>query len=174
MEGIAKTEQVRFKKTLAFLEKSLPKTSKILDLGTPNDLSNFLTENGYQIDHAHGMDFDHHPEVIAKEGYDAVTIFEVLEHLVNPMGILQAIKAPRLFASVPLDLWFAKAYNNHKDPYDRHFHEFEDWQFDWLLEKSDWEITRTEKWNTPVSRIGIRPILRRFTPRYYMVEAKRP
>ena len=23
---------------------------------------------------------------------------------------------------------------------DRHYHEFEDWQFDWLLEKSGWQV----------------------------------
>jgi hypothetical protein len=26
--------------------------------------------------------------------------------------------------------------------WDRHYHEFEDWQFDWLLEKSNWKIEK--------------------------------
>ncbi|WP_420387500.1 methyltransferase [Roseivirga sp.] len=168
-----KTKKARFEKTLRFMEKGLPKGSKILDLGTPNDLSNFLIESGYQVDNAYGEDFDLHPEIISLEGYDAVTIFEVLEHLINPMGILLQIKAPKLYASVPLDLWFAKAYRNKNDQWDQHFHEFEDWQFDWLLEKSGWHIERSEKWTSPTSMIGIRPILRRFTPRYYIVEASR-
>lgn len=167
------TKQDRFKKTLVFLQKNLPKGSRILDLGTPNDMSKFLTDHGYFVDSAYGKDFDLHPEIIAQERYDAVTIFEVLEHLINPMGILVNIKAPKLYASVPLDLWFAKAYRNKKDPWDQHFHEFEDWQFDWLLEKSGWQIERREKWTSPVRKFGIRPILRRFTPRYYIVEAKR-
>ena len=39
---------------------------------------------------------------------------------------------------VPLNLWFASAYRNKTDLWDRHYHEFEDWQFDWLLEKAGW------------------------------------
>ena len=53
----------------------------------------------------------------------------------------------------------------------RHYHEFEDWQFDWLLEKSNWEIEKKEKWTSPIKKIGFRPILRKFTPRYYIVYA---
>ncbi len=168
-----KTKHARFHKTLKFLEISLPKGSKILDLGTPNDMSEFLKKNGYEVSNAYGKDFDYHPEIIAREGYDAVTMFEVLEHLINPMGVLTQVKAPKLFASVPLSLWFAKAYRNKSDEWDQHFHEFEDWQFDWLLNKASWEIIRREKWTSPVNKIGIRPTLRLITPRYYIVEAKR-
>lgn len=163
----------RYRKTLVFLESSVSKGNKILDLGTPNEMANLLSKQGYDVDNAYGVDFDLNPEVIGKEGYDAVTMFEVLEHLLNPMGVLMEVKAPKLFASVPLDLWFAKAYRNKNDEWDQHFHEFEDWQFDWLLEKSGWKITRKEKWTNPVNKIGIRPILRKFTPRYYIVEAER-
>lgn len=165
--------QKRFKQTLQFLKCKLPEGSRILDLGTPNDLSVFMTENGYLVQNAHGVDFDLEPEIIAQEGFDAVTMFEVLEHLVNPMGVLKAVKAPKLYASVPLDLWFAKAYRNRTDPWDQHFHEFEDWQFDWLLNKSGWKILRSEKWTSPVKKLGIRPLLRHVTPRYYIVEAER-
>jgi len=55
----------------------------------------------------------------------------------------------------------------------RTYHEFEDWQFDWLLEHSGWKIVRTEKWTSYGAYNGIRPLLRRFTPRYYAVEAAR-
>lgn len=68
---------------------------------------------------------------------------------------------------------FAKAYRSKTDEWDRHIHEFEDWQFDWLLEKAGWEIIRKEKWTSPINKIGIRPILRFITPRYYIVEAVR-
>jgi hypothetical protein len=163
----------RFEQTLQFMKGSLPIGSKILDLGTPNDMCEHLIRHGYHVDSAYGVDFDLNPEIIAKEGYDAVTMFEVLEHLINPMGILTEVKAPKLFVSVPLSLWFAKAYRNKSDQWDQHFHEFEDWQFDWLLEKSGWSKVNSEKWTSPVLKLGIRPILRRFTPRYYIVEAKR-
>ena len=57
--------------------------------------------------------------------------------------------------------------------WDRHYHEFEDWQFDWLLEKAGWEIKKRHKWTNPVKKIGLRPLLRLFTPRYYIVYAER-
>jgi hypothetical protein len=78
-----------------------------------------------------------------------------------------------LVASVPIRLWFSTAYRSKTDPWDRHYHEFEDWQFDWLLEKSGWEIKDRAKWTNPVKKIGIRPLLRSFTPRYYIVYAER-
>ena len=67
----------------------------------------------------------------------------------------------------------AKAYRNYKDPRDCHYHEFEDWQFDWLLEKAGWEIKARKKWTNPTNKIGFRPILRWFTPRYYIVYAEK-
>ncbi|MDX1547036.1 MAG: hypothetical protein R3247_08620, partial [Rhodothermales bacterium] len=99
--------------------------------------------------------------------------FEILEHLVGPLNVLRAIDAPRLIATVPLRLWFAPAYRNASDPWDRHFHEFEDWQFDWLLEKAGWRIVRRAQWTSPSRALGLRPLLRRITPRYYAVEAVR-
>ena len=107
------------------------------------------------------------------EGIEFVTALEICEHLINPMGVLSALPCDKLIASVPLSLWFAKAYRSKTDPWDRHFHEFEDWQFDWLLEKSGWEVKDSEKWTSPSKKIGIRPFLRNTTPRYYIVYAER-
>ena len=77
-------------------------------------------------------------------------------------------------ASIPLKLWFTKAYRNKKDLKDCHYHEFESWQFDWLLEKSGWRIISRKKWTNPRPfKLGFRPILRLFTPRYYIVYAER-
>jgi hypothetical protein len=87
--------------------------------------------------------------------------------------VLSDIKANKLVASVPLKLWFASAYRSKTDLRDRHYHEFEDWQFDWLLEKAGWKIVKREKFTNPVKKIGFRPILRRFTPRYYLIYAER-
>ena len=80
-------------------------------------------------------------------------------------------KADKLVASIPMRLWFSSAYRSKTDPWDRHYHEFEDWQFDWLLEKSNWKIEKKEKWTSPIKKIGFRPILRTFTPRHYIVYA---
>lgn len=163
----------RFQKTIEFVKKSLSQDSSILDLGTQNPLSQLLSKEGYIVSNTSGEDLDNNLELINRINADCTTAFEIFEHLLNPLGVLKAIKSERLIASVPLRLWFAKAYRNKNDRWDQHFHEFEDWQFDWLLEKGGWEIVRREKWTSPTKINGIRPILRLFTPRYYIVEARR-
>lgn len=162
----------RYDRTLQFVSKTLPPPATVFDVGTPNPLSAIMTEKGYQVFNTLGEDLDDHPEVCAVAA-EAATAFEIFEHLLNPLAVLQQIKAPRLFASVPLSLWFAPAYKSKTDLWDRHFHEFEDWQFDWLLQKAGWKIVRAEKWTSANSWLGIRPLLRTITPRYYMVEAER-
>jgi hypothetical protein len=163
----------RFNKTLIFIQSSETQPVNILDLGVANELSAFLRENGYSVKNTQGQDMDEFPEVAGEIGFDTVTAFEILEHLVNPLSVLKSIKAQHLFASVPLQMPFSKAYRNKNDPWDQHFHEFEDWQFDWLIEKAGWVIVRKEKWKTVVLTPGIRPLLRKFIPRYYMIEARR-
>lgn len=162
----------RFVRTLRFMRQSVPPPAQLLDLGAPNPLSRIMQGEGYQVANTRG-DLDEHPDVVRGQAAEAATAFEILEHLVAPMLVLRAIEAPRLFATVPLRLWFATAYHNPADPWDRHFHEFEDWQFDWLLEKAGWRIVRAEKWTSAGWPVGIRPLLRHFTPRYYAVEAVR-
>jgi hypothetical protein len=93
--------------------------------------------------------------------------------MLAPFNVLSDIKANKLVTSIPLKLWFTSAYRSKTDDWDRHFHEFEDWQFDWLLEKSGWEIKKSIQFTNPVNKIGIRPLLRQFTPRYYLVYAER-
>ncbi len=164
----------RYRLTLRFMEASLPPPARILDLGTPNPFSKVMEEVGYAVRNTGGEDLDDEPEVVRGVEVDAVTAFEIFEHLVAPLNVLRAIEAPRLFASVPLRLWFAKAYWNEDNPWDRHYHEFEDRQFDWLLDKAGWRIVRTEKWTGPAPNLfGVRPLLRQFTPRWYAVEAVR-
>ncbi|HLN95941.1 MAG TPA: hypothetical protein VK183_09920, partial [Flavobacterium sp.] len=111
----------------------------------------------------------------ALQGSDAtvVTAFEIFEHLLNPYTVLQSMKADKLVLSIPMRLWFAPAYRSKTDPWDRHYHEFEDWQLDWLLEKTGWTILDRQKFTNPVKKIGWRPLLRRFTPRYYIIYAER-
>jgi hypothetical protein len=167
------SHQKRYDRTLDFLSKSISQSSTILDIGTPNAFSEILTNRGFTVYNTSGEDLDETPEILSKFNADAVIALEILEHLLNPLGVLKSIKAEKLFASVPLQLWFAKAYRNKTNRWDQHFHEFEDWQFDWLLEKAGWEVVRREKWTFPVPTFGVRPLLRSITPRYYVVEAKR-
>ncbi|HEX5169192.1 MAG TPA: methyltransferase [Cyclobacteriaceae bacterium] len=163
----------RYDKTWEFISKSLRPSSVIFDIGTPNTFSEILTNKGFTVLNTKGDDLDDNPEVVKNFKADAVTALEILEHLINPLSVLRSLDSNLLFASVPLSLWFAKAYRNKKNKWDQHFHEFEDWQFDWLLEKAGWEIARSEKWTFPVYKLGVRPFLRSITPRYYIVEARR-
>lgn len=163
----------RFRKSLEFLAQHIPKGTSILDLGVKNPLSELMADRGYRVTNTGGEDLDIAFSQVRESDAEVVTAFEIFEHLLAPFNILREINADKLVASVPLRLWFASAYKNADDVRDRHYHEFEDWQFDWLLEKAGWEIKAREKWSHPVKKIGLRPILRTFTPRYYIIYAER-
>lgn len=163
----------RYKKTFSFLNKYIQKNESILDLGVINPFSEIMQNAGYSVINTSGEDLDENANAIENSSTDVVTAFEIFEHLLSPYTVLKSIKAKKLVASVPLRLWFAAAYKSKTDKRDRHYHEFEDWQFDWLLEKTGWKIIATEKWTNPTKKIGFRPLLRWFTPRYYIVYAEK-
>jgi len=163
----------RYNLTLDFVKQHISKSEKILDLGIKNPLSELLKSNGFSVTNTNGEDLDFDYSCVQNSSAEVVTAFEILEHLVAPFMVLKEIKAKKLIASVPLNLWFSSAYRSKTDPRDRHFHEFEDWQFNWLLEKAGWQIKAKKKWTNPTKKIGIRPIFRYFTPRYYIIYAER-
>jgi hypothetical protein len=163
----------RYRQTLAFLRKHISTKENILDLGVENPFSKIMREAGYDVSNTSGEDLDLEVSSVSASAANVVTAFEIFEHMVAPFNVLSAIRAGKLVASIPLRLWFAPAYRSKTDPWDRHFHEFEAWQFDWLLQKAGWEIKDRDMWTNPVKKIGIRPLLRRFTPRYYIVYAER-
>lgn len=163
----------RFQYTLAFLQKHISTDEPILDLGVANPFSKIMVDQGYLVENTKGEDLDVDFLTVKKSEAKVVTAFEIFEHLVAPFNILREIEADKLVASIPLKLWFSPAYRSKNDPWDRHYHEFEDWQFDWLLQKSGWDIKDKAKWTNPVKKIGIRPLLRSIVPRYYIVYAER-
>lgn len=163
----------RFKHTIQFLKTHISEGSTILDLGVENPFSKIMKSEGFQVENTKGEDLDFDTSTIKTSTANVVTAFEIFEHLLSPFTVLQSIKANKLVASVPLKLWFSSAYRSKTDMRDRHYHEFEDWQFDWLLEKTGWKIMARQKWTNPTKKIGIRPFLRWFTPRYYIVYAER-
>ena len=167
-------KQRRFDKTLAFVQKHLPKKSQILDLGTANTLSSLLAQEGYQVNNTKGENLDTDFQNYLDSTADCVTAFEIFEHMLAPFNILSQLKTPKLIASVPLKLWFAPAYWNEQDEVYKHFHEFEQKQFYYLLKHTCWEIKDRVCWASPdYGKIGIRPLLRYITPRYYMVYCER-
>ncbi len=163
----------RYDITLRFLNKYLKKNARILDLGVVNPFTALMKNNGYDVINNLGEDLDEDISSLQKYDYEVVTAFEIVEHLVSPFPLLKNINCKSLVVSVPLRLWFAPAYRSKTDVRDRHYHEFEDWQLDWLLEKAGWKIIDRKKWTNPSNTFGIRPFLRRFTYRYYMVYAER-
>ena len=163
----------RFNITLEFLQNHIEKDKLILDLGVENPLSSLIRDNGYRVENTSGEDLDIDRSKIINSNAEVVPAFEVFEHLLDPYNVLKDIKAKKLVASIPLRLWFASAYKNNNDDRDRHFHEFEDWQFKWLLNKAGWKIIDYKKFTNPVKKIGIRPFFRLITPRYYLVYAEK-
>jgi len=163
----------RFQRTLSFLQKHITTSESILDLGVENPFSKIMTTEGYHVNNTKGEDLDLDCSSVIHSNADVVTAFEIFEHLIAPFNVLREIKANKLVASIPLKLWFSSAYQSKTDPWDRHYHEFEDWQFDWLLDKAGWKIIDRDKWTNPVKKVGLRPLLRSFTPRYYIVYAER-
>lgn len=145
----------------------------ILDLGVRNPFVTYMEREGYNVQNTTGEDLDLDTTAVKNADAEVVTAFEIFEHLLSPFTVLQDIKANKIVASVPLKLWFSPAYRSKTDMWDRHYHEFEDWQFDWLFEKAGWEIQKREKFTNPVKKVGLRPLLRLFTPRYYLIYATR-
>ena len=163
----------RFNITLDFLKKHVQTSETIFDLGVPNPFSKIMEANDYKVINTTGEDIDENQTALQSEKYEVFTAFEIFEHLLNPYTILKNVKADKILISIPLRLRFSPAYRSKTDMWDRHYHEFEEWQLDWLLEKTGFKIIDRVKFTHPVKKIGFRPLLRFFTPRYYLVYAER-
>ncbi|WP_350293634.1 methyltransferase [uncultured Croceitalea sp.] len=163
----------RYRITLDFLKKHISTSESILDLGVENPFSEIMKSEGFKVENTQGEDLDLNFESVTNTQAEVVTAFEIFEHLVAPFNVLREIKSKKIVVSIPMRLWFSAAYKSKTDPWDRHYHEFEDWQFDWLLEKAGWKILDSAKWTNPTKKIGFRPLLRYFTNRYYIVYAER-
>ena len=141
-----------YRLTLQFLQKHIGKHESILDLGVENPFTTIMREHGYRVENTVGEDLDIDFTTVKNSTAQVVTAFEIFEHLVAPFNVLKELKGDKLVASIPLRLWFSPAYKSKTDPWDRHYHEFEDWQFDWLLEKAGWKIKDSAKWTNPVKK----------------------
>ncbi len=124
----------RFKHTLKFLKKHIDTSQSILDLGVKNLFSDIMISEGYNVTNTAGEDLDDDHKSILNSESDVVTAFEIIEHLLSPYEVLKSIKSKKILISVPLRLWFSSAYRSKTDERDWHYHEFEDWQLDWLMQ----------------------------------------
>ena len=174
MNRTAQLKDKRYQKTLSFMKRNLKDGVKLLDLGTENPFTPYLKEAGYSVVNTQGENLDTDYQKYTDTDAECVTAFEIFEHMLAPFNILNGLKTKKLIASVPLKLWFADAYWNDKDDWDKHYHEFEPRQFDFLLQKTGWKIKDSELWTSADwNQLGIRPLLRHFTPRYYIVYCER-
>lgn len=166
-----KSSQRRFVKTLEFVRKHYTVNDIILDLGVTNELSEFLRQKGgYDIHNTKDQDLDIDYSIV--KDYENFTAFEIFEHMFAPFNLLSEARG-RLIASVPLRLWFASEYWNYNDSKDCHYHEFSVRQFNHLLERTGWKVMHYELWKSYDKLWGIRPLLRRVYPRYYIVYAEK-
>lgn len=163
----------RYQITIEFVKKHILKNELILDLGILNPMSKLMKDHGYQVINTKGEDLDINQSSLKQTKATVITAFQIFEHLLNPFQVLKEIKADKLVCSVPLRLWFSSAYRNKNDVRDNHFHEFEDWQFKLLLNKTGWRIVEEKKITNPVKKFGFRPFLRLFTNRYLIVYAEK-
>lgn len=163
----------RHRKTVDLVKQFVSKDQKILDLGIDNPLSRDLRSLGFDVMNTGGEDLDINQAAVETQEHQVLTAFEILEHMANPFDVLRKSGAEMFIGTVPLNMWFAKAYWNDEDPWDCHFHEFEPREFDWLLNKAGWTIIHRVKWINPPRSIGFRALLRFITPRHYAVVAKR-
>ena len=81
----------RYAHTVAFLQDVLPAPATILDLGVRNELSEILESYGYTVYNTHGEDLDLDFANVNKHQVDAVTAFEIFEHLIAPFNVLKSI-----------------------------------------------------------------------------------
>jgi len=160
----------RIERVMDFMLKYVPVSSRILDLGTASDMSNLMKENGYAVINTNGENLDKEYNHLSNLDVDTVSAFQIFEHMLAPYNILNTLQYDYLIASVPLRVWFRGAWKDNLDPWGRHYHEFEVWQFQMLLERTGWDIIKSEIWKIPVSlTLGPRFWLRFITPTYYIV-----
>jgi len=157
----AQAARRRFQATLGAIDSL---QAPVLDLGPPNALARELQRRfGVAIENTGTYDLDRERLGDLRPGpYATITSFEVLEHLMNPLFVLDGsrdILRPDgvLLLSVPRrNSWewlFGKCAE--------HFHEFAPDELRWLLDKAGFEVLRWEEHGTSELGPGIRPLLRR-------------
>ena len=108
----------RYRKTLALLNEILPNGGVIYDLGVRNPFSEIMEKEGFKVINTDGQDLDIDYNLNIPKNVDLITGFEILEHLVSPFPLLKNLNCKKIFVTVPMNLWFSKAYRSKTDPFD--------------------------------------------------------
>ena len=136
----------------------------VLDLGPTNALARELeARDGVRIEHTDHHDLDRERVPAFRPGpYAAITAFEILEHVMNPLFVLDGCREVLrpdgvLYVSVPRRNGCEWLFG--KSP--EHFHEFAPDELRWVLDKAGFEIESFSAANTSALGLGVRPLLRR-------------
>lgn len=161
--------RVRCDRIMKFMS-DLPQPSAVLDLGAGDSyVRSRIRDKYWVID----LDCDLNRCYVGKPKVDAITSFEVFEHLYNLYPLLVDLKhiGVPMYCTVPYRFPLTKQYWS-EDKYDRHYNEFEKNQFFWILKEAGWKIDRYEDIYLPFNLYGLRPFLRSFiSPTWLMVKA---
>jgi SAM-dependent methyltransferase len=160
-DAYARAAQRRFTTTLQYVDTL---QAPVLDLGPPNALARVLEKrHGVRIEHTGERDLDRTRLADFAPGpYATITAFEILEHLMNPLFVLDGCREVLrpdgvLHLSVPRRHPHEWLFG--KSP--EHFHEFAPDELRWALEKAGFEIEQFTLANTSEMSLGVRPLLRR-------------
>lgn len=171
-EIYARGARRRFAVTLGFVA---PPALPVLDLGPANALAREMERRyGVQVEHTGTHDLDRERLVdICPGPYGTITAFEILEHLMNPLFVLDGCRevlrpGGALYISVPRR--YAHEWLFGKSP--EHFHEFAPDELRWLLERAGFEIERFATANTTAVTPGVRPLLRRLFHNLFVVRCR--
>lgn len=171
-DAYAEAAARRFRATVACLRAL---EAPVLDLGPPNALARVLEQRfGVRIDHTGAHDLDRQRLASFAPGpYATITGFEILEHVLNPLFVLDGCRevlrvGGTLYVSVPRRHPWEWLFG--KSP--EHFHEFAPDELRWLLDKAGFEVRRWVALNTSALAVGIRPLLRRLFRNLMFVECQ--
>ena len=91
----------RYQKTLSILKQYAPQGSIILDVGVENPFSAVMQQEGYTVLNTTGQDLDFESHTLQAFKADFTVALEFLEHLVNPLAVLQNLPTKRVLILYP-------------------------------------------------------------------------
>ena len=156
---------LRIKEVKFFLNNNL---GRVLHLG---EAPLFKKDLGINFDETKG-DLD---IITLKENvYDTVLMFEIVEHLFNPLLVLLNVRKTLkdggiLYISTPRRPFFLRNKNHH-------FHEYQDKSLENLLRRAGFEITKTNLFRTRSLSSGLkgfRPFLRVLFEKIILIETRK-
>ncbi len=171
-DSYAQDARRRFRVTLDFIDAL---EGPVLDMGPANALARAVQGRfGVSIDNTGDHDLDRERlEALRPGPYAAITSFEVLEHVMNPLFVLDGCRAVLqrggvMYISVPRRNPWEWMFG--KSP--EHFHEFARDELLWLVEKARFEVLKVEEHNSSEMSLGVRPVLRRLFRNLILVKCR--